>query len=66
MKKNVTMMQIRQNPRYRGKHIVIAEGRLYTAKTGEGAVEIVQRLWKKNPKIVPEVSYMPKAKIITV
>lgn len=56
------MPQIFKNPRYRGKHIILAGGKIYTAKTGEGAAEILKRLEKSHPKITPEVAYLPKAK----
>lgn len=66
MKKNVTMAQIMQNTRYRGKHLIIADGKLYTAKTGEKASEILEQVRKKNPNVVPEVAYMPKTKYIII
>jgi hypothetical protein len=66
MKTNLTMMQILQNPRYRGKHIIIADGKLYTAKTGDGATEILKKVRKKNPNVIPEIAYLPKGKYITV
>lgn len=55
------MVDVFKNPRYRGKHIVLAAGRVYTAKTGEGAAEILSNLRKKYPKITPEVAYLPKS-----
>lgn len=61
MKKNISMMNIFQNPRYRGKHVILAAGKIYTAKTGERAAEILRKLRSKDPKIVPEVAYLPKA-----
>lgn len=56
------MIDLFKNPRYRGKHIVLAAGRIYTAKTGEGVAEILKKLEKKHPDIVPEVAYLPKAR----
>ena len=50
------------NPRYRGKHVVLAAGKLYTAKTGEGVSEILRRLEKTHPSITPEIAYLPKAR----
>lgn len=55
------MMDIFQNPRYRGKHVILAVGKVYTAKTGEGAAEILKKLEKTHPGIVPEIAYLPKA-----
>ena len=61
MKKGPTMMDIFKNPRYRGKHVILAAGKIYTAKTGEGAAEILRKLEKTHAEVVPEVAYLPKA-----
>lgn len=55
------MMDIFQNPRYRGKHVILAAGKIYTAKTGDGAAEILRKLRGKYPNIIPAVAYLPKA-----
>lgn len=57
-----TMMEIFKNPRYRGKHVILAAGKIFTAKTGDGAAEILQKLEKKYPNVTPEVAYLPKAR----
>lgn len=56
------MPQVFKNPRYRGKHIILAAGKVYTAKTGEGAAAILKKLEKTHPNTVPEVGYLPKAR----
>lgn len=56
------MIDIFKNPRYRGKHVVLAAGKIYTAKTGEGVEKILKKLEKKHPDITPEVAYLPKAR----
>ena len=61
MKKIVSMMDIFNNPRYRGKHIILAAGKVYTATTGEKAGEILKKIRKENPQVTPEVAYLPKA-----
>lgn len=61
MSKKLSMMDIFKNPRYRGKHVILAAGKVYTAKTGDGAAEILKKLEKTHPYIVPEVAYLPKA-----
>lgn len=61
MKKAITMMDIFKNRRYRGKHVVLAAGRVYTAKTGDGAAEILEKIRKNHPNVIPEVAYLPKA-----
>ncbi|OGK11910.1 hypothetical protein A2954_06450 [Candidatus Roizmanbacteria bacterium RIFCSPLOWO2_01_FULL_37_12] len=62
MKKIITMPDIFKNPRYRGKHVILAAGKIYTAKTGEGAAEILKKLEKKYPDITPEIAYLPKVR----
>ncbi len=61
MKAKVSMYEIFKNPRYRGKHVIVAAGKIYSAKTGEGAAEILKKLEKTHPDAIPEVAYLPKA-----
>ncbi len=56
------MPDIFRNPRYRGKHIILAAGKIFTAKTGDGALEILKKIRKKYPDVTPEVAYLPKAR----
>jgi len=60
-KTKISMMDVFKNPRYRGKHIVLAAGKIYTAKTGEGAADILRKIRKIHPDVTPEVAYLPKA-----
>lgn len=59
------MMEVFKNPRYRGKHVILAAGKIYTAKTGEGAEEILRKLEKSHPNVTPEIAYLPKEKYLT-
>ena len=61
MKKKILMTDIFKNPLYRGKHVILAAGKIYTAKTGQGASEILKKIRKNSPKVTPEVAYLPKA-----
>lgn len=56
------MYDIFKNPRYRGKHVVLAAGRIFTAKTGEGTSTILDMIRQKYPNVVPQVAYLPKAR----
>lgn len=58
------MMEVFKNPRYRGKHVIIVAGHIFTAKTGEGAAKILREAEKKFPKATPEVAYLPKGTLI--
>lgn len=55
------MTDIFKNPRYRGKHVILAAGKIYTAKTGEGAADILRKIRKTKPDVTPEVAFLPKA-----
>ena len=63
MKAKVSMMNIFKNPRYRGQHVILAAGKIYTAKTGEGAAEILRKIGKTYPDVTPEVVYLPKGSL---
>ena len=56
------MLNIFKDPRYRGKHVILAAGKIYTAKTGEGAAAILKKIRKEYPHTTPEVAYLPKAR----
>lgn len=56
------MTDIFKNPRYRGKHVILAAGKVYTAKTGEGAAGILKKIREKQPDVTPEIAYLPKAR----
>lgn len=62
MKQEITMYDVFANPRYRGKHIILAAGKIYTARTGQGAAEILKKLEEKYPDVTPEIAYLPKAR----
>ncbi len=40
----LTMINIMGDPRYRGKHIIVVKGKVFTARTGEGASKILERV----------------------
>lgn len=56
------MPEIFKNPKYRGRHIILVAGRIYTAKTGDGARELLRKLEKSHPNSIPEVAYFPRAR----
>lgn len=62
MKKGISMTDVFKNPKYRGKHVILAAGKVYTANTGEGVAEILKKLEKTHPEITPEVAYLSKAR----
>ena len=56
-----TMEKALNNPRFRGKHIIVAGGEIFTAKTGKKASKILAEVRQKYPKETPAVTYIPKA-----
>lgn len=62
MNKKITMPDIFKNPRYRGKHVILAAGKIFIARTGHGAAEILKKIRKKYPQVTPEVAYLSKAR----
>ncbi len=55
------MFQVMNNPFYKGKHIIVVAGKVFTAKTGISANKILERLEKKYPNDIPAITYIPKS-----
>lgn len=61
MKEKNLLVKIYQNPRYKGKHIIIIKDRVHVAKTGREASSVLAKLLKRYPKSTPTITYIPKA-----
>lgn len=59
--KNITMEKVLNDPRYRGYHVIVVAGKVFKAKTGEGASKILDDVRKKYPKEIPEITYLSDA-----
>lgn len=59
--KKVTMESVLKSPIYRGYHVVVVAGKVFKAKTGERAAEILKKVRQKYPKEIPAVTYIPDA-----
>lgn len=55
------MEQVLSDPKYKGKHVIIVEGQIFTANTGDGARRILERARKDHPRVIPAVTYIPDA-----
>jgi len=55
------MNKIFNNPRFRGKHVIVVAGKIFTAKTGEKASQILKEVRRKYPGKTPAITYIPKA-----
>jgi len=53
------MPQVFNNPAYRGYHVIVVAGKVFKAKTGERAAEILREVRQKYPKATPEITYIP-------
>lgn len=60
VKKDRSFIKILLNPRYRGKHIIMIKGKIYTAKNGKEASLLFDQLTKKYPGQIPTLTYIPK------
>lgn len=56
----IRQLNILRDPRYRGKHIIMIAGKVFTAKTGKEASKIFDKVTKKYPGKSPTITYIPK------
>lgn len=54
------MLTILNNPRYRGKHVIVIRQKVYTAGSGAQANRLLDRLEKQYPAETPAITYVPK------
>lgn len=47
--------------RYRGLHVIVIAGKVFTAKTGNAANKVLDRLEKQYPQETPAITYIPKS-----
>lgn len=47
------------NPRYRGYHVIVIHGKVFKAKTGERASQILKEVRQKYPEDIPAITYIP-------
>ena len=55
------MQDILVDSRFRGKHVIVIGGEVFTAKTGEKAAKILAEVRQKYPEETPAVTYIPDA-----
>ena len=59
--KKITMEQVLNSSRYRGYHVIVVAGKVFKARTGEGASKILDMVREKYPGEIPEITYLPDA-----
>lgn len=55
------MVRVMSDPRYRGKHVVVIAGKVFTAASGTKANKLLDKLEKEYPKETPAITYIPKS-----
>lgn len=53
------LSKVYKDPKYKGKHIIIMKGKIYSTKTGQAKTELLEKLLKKYPKETPTITYIP-------
>ena len=48
------------NPKYKGRHLILIAGKVFSAKTGKEAAKIFDVVTKKYPGKIPTITYIPK------
>lgn len=55
-----TILQIMNDPKYRGKYVVTVKDEIYITKSGQKRLKLLEDLIKKYPKETPLITYVPK------
>lgn len=60
-KQQELMEKVLNDPKYKGKHVIVVAGKIFTANTGDGAGNILTQVRKNYPGLTPAVTYIPDA-----
>ena len=55
------MEMVLNDPSYQGFHVVVTAGKVFKARTGEKASQLLAAARKKYPKEIPAITYIPDA-----
>lgn len=55
------LQHVYANPRYRGKHLIIAGGEIFVARSAAEAPQLLNRVMRSYPHATPTLVYVPKA-----
>lgn len=55
------MIEIMGDPTFMGKHVILVKDKVFTARTGTQASKIINKLEKKYPNEILQITYVPKA-----
>jgi hypothetical protein len=59
--KNRMLLRLLSHPANRGKHLICVGEKVFTARTGDQALKILNRVHEKYPKKKVTLAYAPKA-----
>lgn len=54
------LSKILSDPKYKGKHVIVVDNKIFSAITGQEASRIFKHVVKKYPKKKPTITYVPK------
>ncbi len=54
------------NPRYRGKHLIVIEGKVFVARSAAEAPRLFDRVVRAHRHAMPTLLYVPKADALIV
>ena len=57
--KRITMEKVMDDPRYRGYHVIVVAGKVFKARTGQGASKILRQIRKDYPGEISAITYIP-------
>jgi len=55
------LQRLAANPRYRGKHVIVIEGRVFVARSAAEAPRLFDRVTRAHRQATPTLLYVPKA-----
>mgnify|MGYP001619954230 CR=1 FL=1 len=55
------MEKILNDPAYKGKHVIVVAGKIFTANTGEVASKILEQVDEQYPNEIAQIAYIPDA-----
>ena len=55
------LRRLAANPRYRGKHLIVVEGKIFVARSAADAPRLFDRVTRTHRGAVPTLLYIPRA-----
>jgi len=55
------LVRVYANPRYRGKHVIVVDDKIFVARSATDAPRLFDRVTRAHPRSVPTLVYVPQA-----